>query len=266
MSFHTLEHLETLIVDRQGAVVTLTLNRPEVRNALDGRTLDDLRRAMLAMKHDEGVRAVVLTGAGSKAFAAGADIREIAGLTPDAARDFALRGQHVFDLIEGLGKPVVAAINGYALGGGCELAMACTIRLAADTAVLGQPEIDLGLIPGYGGTQRLPRLIGSGRALELLLTGARVSAAEAHRLGLVNEVVPAADLMSRAAALAATLASKPPLAAKYILDAVHRGMGMPMSEAQRLEAVLFGLVSSSEDMREGTTAFLEKRQPAFKGR
>lgn len=266
MSSHTLEHFETLIVDRQGAVLTLTLNRPEVRNALDARTIDDLRRAMLAAKHDDDVRAIVVTGAGGKAFAAGADIKELAGLTPDLARDFALRGQHVFDLIEGVGKPVIAAINGYALGGGCELAMACTIRIAADTAVMGQPEIDLGLIPGYGGTQRLPRLIGSGRGLELLLTGARVSAAEAHRLGLVNEVVPAADLMSRASSLAATLASKPPLAVKYILDAVHRGTSMPLADALRLEATLFGLASGTEDMREGTRAFLEKRPAAFKGR
>jgi enoyl-CoA hydratase len=266
MSSHILEHLETLIVDRQGAVVTLTLNRPEVRNALDAMMIDDLRRAMLAVRAEADVRAVVLTGAGGKAFAAGADIKELAGLTADAARDFSLRGQHVFDLVEGLGKPVIAAINGHALGGGCELAMACTIRIAADVAVIGQPEIDLGLIPGYGGTQRLPRLIGSGRALELLLTGARVSAAEAHRLGLVNEVVPAADLMARGAALAATLASKPPLAVKYILDAVHRGIGMTASEGQRLEATLFGLVSGTEDMREGTRAFLEKRPAAFKGR
>ncbi len=266
MSSHTLEHLETLIVDRQDAVVTLTLNRPEVRNALDGRIIDDLRRAMLATKHDEGIRAIVLTGAGGKAFAAGADIKALAGLTPDEARDVALRGQHVFDVIEGLGKPVIAAVNGYALGGGCELAMACTIRIAADTAMFGQPEIDLGLIPGYGGTQRLPRLIGTGRALELLLTGARVSAVEAHRLGLVNEVVPAADLMTRAASLAATLASKPPLAVKYILDAVHRGIGMPLADGQRLEATLFGLASGTEDMREGTRAFLEKRPAAFKGR
>jgi enoyl-CoA hydratase len=266
MSSHILEHLETLIVDRQGAVVTLTLNRPEVRNALDAMMIDDLRRAMLAVRAEADVRAVVLTGAGGKAFAAGADIKELAGLTADAARDFSLRGQHVIDLVEGLGKPVIAAINGHALGGGCELAMACTIRIAADVAVIGQPEIDLGLIPGYGGTQRLPRLIGSGRALELLLTGARVSAAEAHRLGLVNEVVPAADLMARAAALAATLASKPPLAVKYILDAVHRGIGMTASEGQRLEATLFGLVSGTEDMREGTRAFLEKRPAAFKGR
>ncbi len=265
MSSHTLEPLETLTVDRQGAIVTLTLNRPEVRNALDARVMDDLRRAVLAMRHDESVRAIVLTGAG-KAFAAGADIRELADLTPDAARDHALRGQHVFDLIEGLGKPVIAAINGYALGGGCELAMACAIRIAADTAVLGQPEVDLGLIPGYGGTQRLPRLIGSGRALELLLTGARISAAEAHRLGLVNEVVPAADLTSRAAALAATLASKPPLAVKCILEAVNRGRDLPLPEAQRLEAALFGLVASTEDMREGTRAFLEKRPAAFRGR
>src|SRR4249919_3582715 len=195
MSPQTRDNLENLIVDRQDAVAIVTINRPRVLNALNSHTLEELERVILGLRHDAAVRVVVLTGAGEKAFAAGADIHELAEQTPAAGRDFALRGQHVFDLVASLGKPVIAAINGYALGGGCELAMACTIRLAAETAKIGQPEINLGLIPGYGGTQRLSRLVGAGRALELLLTGDQISAAEAYRIGLVNRVVPSADLM-----------------------------------------------------------------------
>jgi enoyl-CoA hydratase len=220
---------------------------------------------MVALRQEPGVRAVIVTGAGDKAFVAGADIGELAAQTPAGGRDQARRAQHVLDLIEHLGKPVIAAINGYALGGGCELAMACTIRLAADTATLGQPEVNLGLIPGYGGTQRLPRLVGAGRALELLLTGDRITAAEALRIGLVNRVVPAAALMGEALALAAMLAAKAPIAVRYILDAVGSGVEMPLPAAQAFEATLFGLVSATEDMREGTRAFLEKRPAAFKG-
>jgi enoyl-CoA hydratase len=212
------------------------------------------------------VRAVVLTGAGEKSFVAGADINELATQTPTIGRQHALAGQHVLDLIQNMGKPVIAAINGYALGGGCELAMACTMRIAADTAKLGQPEINLGIIPGYAGTQRLARLVGRGRALELLLTGDQIGAQEAHRLGLVNRVVPAAELMAEAKTLAATLAAKAPIAVRYILDAVHKGLDMPFAEAQTYEATLFGLVASTEDMREGTKAFLEKRKPEFKGK
>ena len=255
-----------LLIERDGAVAVVTINRPKVLNALDTQTLDELRRAVLALKHDDAVRAVIVTGAGEKAFVAGADINELALMTPDGGRDHALRGQHVFDLIEQMGKPVIAAINGFALGGGCELAMACTIRVAAATARLGQPEINLGLIPGYGGTQRLARLIGRGRALEVLLTGDPISADEAHRLGLVNRVVAPADLMTAARALAATLAGKAPIAARYILDAVNKGMEMPLAQAQVFEATLFGLVASTDDMREGTRAFLDKRKAAFKGR
>ncbi|MGH9371182.1 MAG: enoyl-CoA hydratase-related protein, partial [Vicinamibacterales bacterium] len=213
----------------------------------------------------DDVRCVVVTGAGEKSFVAGADITELAVQSPTSGRQHALTGQHVFDLIENLGKPVIAAINGYALGGGCELAMACTLRIAADTAVLGQPEIDLGIMPGYGGTQRLARLVGIGRALELLLTGAQISASEAHRIGLVNRVVPAAELMAEARSLASTLAAKAPVAVRYILDAVNRGAHLPLRDAQVLEATLFGLVASTEDMREGTSAFLQKRKPEFKG-
>jgi enoyl-CoA hydratase len=255
-----------LLVDRDGAVAIVTINRPDKRNALNSETMDELRRAILGLKHDDGVRAVVMTGAGDKAFIAGADINELAGQTPVGGREHAHRGQHVLDLIETLGKPVVAAINGVALGGGCELAMACTIRIAADTARLGQPEINLGLMPGYAGSQRLPRLIGKGRALELLLTGDAITAAEAHRIGLVNRVVPAAELMTEAKNLAATLADRAPIAARYIIDAVNRGLEMPIAEAELYEATLFGLVSTTDDMREGTKAFLEKRKPEFKGK
>jgi enoyl-CoA hydratase len=257
---------ENLLVEREASFAIVTINRPKVLNALNTRTLDELRRAMLELKHDESVRAVVLTGSGEKSFVAGADINELAVQTPAGGREHALAGQHVLDLIEQMGKPVIAAINGYALGGGCELAMACTIRIAADTAKLGQPEINLGIIPGYAGTQRLARIVGKGRALELLLTGDQVSAQEAHRLGLVNRVVPAAELMAEAKQLAAALASKAPLAIRYILEAVHKGVEMPFPQAEVFEATLFGLVASSDDMREGTAAFLEKRKPAFKGR
>jgi enoyl-CoA hydratase len=259
-------NFENLLIDRDQAVATVTINRPKVLNALNTQTLDDLRRAILELKHDEAVRAVVITGAGEKAFVAGADINELAVQTPTGGREHAITGQHVLDLIEHMGKPVIAAINGYALGGGCELAMACTIRIASETAKLGQPEINLGIIPGYAGTQRLARIVGRGRALELLLTGDQITAQEAHRLGLVNRVVPAADLLPQAKALAASLASKAPVAIRYILEAVHKGLEMPFAQAQIFEATLFGLVASTDDMREGTNAFLEKRKAAFKGR
>jgi enoyl-CoA hydratase len=257
---------ENLLIERDGGVALLTVNRPKVLNALNMQTLDELRRAILDLKRDDSIRVVILTGAGEKSFVAGADINELATQTPTSGRDHAMSGQHILDLIEHMGKPVIAAINGFALGGGCELAMACTIRVAADTARLGQPEINLGIIPGYAGTQRLARLVGRGRALEILLTGDMLSAQEAHRLGLVNRVVPAAELMAEAKKLAATLAAKAPIAMRYILDAVHRGLDMPFAEAQTFEATLFGLVASTDDMREGTKAFLEKRKADFKGR
>jgi enoyl-CoA hydratase len=261
-----LDPLENLLIDRDGPVAIVTVNRPKVLNALSTQTIDELRRAMLSLKHDESVRVVILTGAGEKSFVAGADVNELAAQTPVSGRELAMRGQHVFDLIAHLGKPVIAAINGFALGGGCELALACTIRIAVDTARIGQPEINLGIIPGYGGSQRLPRLIGPGPALEMLLTGDQISAAEAYRVGLVNRVVTAANLMGEARKLAHSLASKAPVAIRYILEAVHRGMELPLAEAQAFEATLFGLVAATDDMREGTKAFLEKRKAEFRGK
>jgi enoyl-CoA hydratase len=257
---------ENLLVDRDGAVAILTINRPPVLNALDSPTLDELRRAVLDVKHDAAVRVLIITGAGEKSFVAGADINELATLSPAQGKEHARQGQHVFDLIENLGKPVIAAINGYALGGGCELALACTLRIAASSARLGQPEINLGIIPGYGGSQRLARLVGKGIALDLLLTGRQVEADEALRIGLVNRVVPRESLMTEAKALATELASKAPIALQYIIEAVNRGLEVSLDHAQFVEATLFGIVASTDDMREGTGAFLQKRTPQFKGR
>ncbi|HEY7789264.1 MAG TPA: enoyl-CoA hydratase-related protein, partial [Vicinamibacterales bacterium] len=234
-------------------------------NALNAPTLDELRRMMLELRHDAAVRCVVVTGAGEKAFIAGADINELAVQTPTSGKDHAARGQHVLELIEHLGKPVIAAINGYALGGGCELAMACTLRLAADTAKLGQPEINLGLIPGYAGTQRLARLVGRGRAMDLILTGRQIGAEEAWQIGLVNRVIPAPHLMTETRALATQLAASAPVALRYIIEAVNQGADMPFADACTFEATLFGLVASTDDMREGTKAFLEKRKARFTG-
>jgi enoyl-CoA hydratase len=257
---------ETLLVERDGAVAVVTVNRPKVLNALNRQTIDELSKAMRDLGDDSGVRAIVVTGAGEKSFVAGADINELAVLSPAQGQLHARRGQAVFDEIEQLGKPVVAAINGFALGGGCELAMACTIRIAADTARLGQPEINLGIMPGYAGSQRLTRLVGKGRALEILLSGDMVSAARAYEIGLVNRVVPAADLMTEAKKMAGALAAKAPLAVRYIIEAVNHGCELPLPDAQFLEASLFGLVAASDDMKEGTQAFLEKRAPSWRGR
>jgi|SRR5262245_3111969 len=241
------------------SVATITVNRPTVRNALNVATMEELRAAFDQARKDSAIGAVIVTGAGDKAFAAGADISEIADLTEASGSEFSRRGQSVFDLIEWLGKPVIAAVNGYALGGGCELAMACTVRVASDNAMFGQPEVKLGLIPGYGGTQRLPRLVGRSRALRLMLTGETISAAEALRIGLVDVVVPAAELRSTAENLAKQIVANAPLAVRFCIEAVSGG-GLPQ------EASLFGKLCATDDMKEGTRAFLEKRAPDFKGR
>src|SRR5262245_7519361 len=257
---------DNLLIEPASAVAIVTINRPKVLNALNHSTLDDLRRAVLELKRDDAVRVIVLTGAGDKSFVAGADINEFVTQSASSGRDHALAGQHVFDLIENLGKPVIAAVNGYALGGGCELAMACTLRIAADTAKFGQPEIYLGLLPGYGGTQRLPRLVGKGKAMELILTGSPISAVDAERIGLVNRVVPAAELMTEARKLANMLVAQAPIAAAYIIHAINHGLEMPFAQACAYEATLFGLAFATDDMREGTRAFLEKRKPVFHGK
>ena len=257
---------ENLILERDGAVAIVTLNRPKVLNALNGQTLTELDTVMRELQADAGIRAIVLTGAGEKSFVAGADINELAVQTPVEGKEHARSGQRIFDTIENLGKPVIAAVNGFALGGGCELAMACTLRIASDTARFGQPEVNLGLIPGYAGSQRLPRIVGKGIALEILLTGDMVGAARAYEIGLVNRVVPAADLMAEVKKLAHALAAKAPIAVRYILEAVHQGAEAPFAVAEVLETSLFGTIAASADMREGTTAFLEKRKPEWQGK
>lgn len=241
------------------SIATITVNRPKVRNALSIATIEELGAAFEQVKNDDAIRVVVLTGAGDKAFAAGADISEIAGLSEAEGAEFSRRGQRVFDAIEGLGRPTIAAVNGYALGGGCELAMACSMRVASETAVFGQPEVKLGLIPGYGGTQRLPRLVGKSHALHLLLTGDSVSAAEALRIGLVDRVVPADELVETVAELARKIVANAPLAVRYCIEAVNRG---ELAD----EAMLFGKSCGTADMKEGTRAFLEKRAPRFEGK
>ena len=256
------EHLSLV---REGAIATLTIMRPRVLNALDARTLDALNRVAAELAEDTTVRAVILTGAGERAFAAGADIGELERLTPAEALSHARRGQQTFDRIERMGKPTIAAVNGFALGGGCELALACTFRIASETARFGMPEVDLGLIPGFGGTQRLPRLIGRAHALDLLLTGRQIDADEALRIGLVSRVVAAERLLQTARALADTLAQKAPIAVRFIMQAVQGGVDGPLEQVESIEAGLFGLIATTADMREGTRAFLEKRAPTFKG-
>jgi enoyl-CoA hydratase/carnithine racemase len=258
--------LANVAYEKKDAIAYVTVNRPKVLNALNTPTWVDLRRAFEDARNDDAVRGVILTGAGDKAFIAGADIGELAHATAIDAERSSRFGQGVLDLIESLGKPVIAAINGFALGGGCETAMACTIRIAVDGAKFGQPEVKLGLLPGGGGTQRLPRLVGKGRALQLILSGGMIGAQEAYRIGLVNEVVPAANLIARSEEILKQIASNAPVAVRLSLEAVHRGMDTSQSEGFALEASYFGLCAATEDKKEGTSAFLEKRAAQFHGR
>lgn len=257
--------LANVLYEKRDAIAYVTVNRPKVLNALSASTWKDLRTAFEDAREDAAVRGVILTGAGDKAFVAGADISELAHATAIDAEQSSRFGQATLDLIENLGKPVVAAINGFALGGGCETAMACTIRIAVEHARFGQPEVKLGLLPGGGGTQRLPRLVGKGRALQLILSGEVISAQEAYRIGLVNEIVAAADLIPRAEAILKTIAANAPVAVKLSLDAVNTGLNASQSEGLALEASYFGLCAGTEDKKEGTSAFLEKRAPQFQG-
>jgi enoyl-CoA hydratase len=258
--------MSVVLTEVSERILTVTVNRPDKLNALNAEVLDALHAAFASAKADPEVGAVILTGAGEKAFVAGADIAGFKAFTPAGARDFARKGQATFDLIENLGKPVVAAVNGFALGGGCELAMAATFRYASKNAKLGQPEVNLGLIPGYAGSQRLPRLVGKGRALELLLTGDAIPADEAFRIGLVNKVVEPAELLPACRETLKKILGKAPVAVRCVLDAVNAGLDMPFAAAEDHEATLFGLCASTEDMREGVSAFLEKRPAKFAGR
>ncbi len=257
--------LANVLYEKKDAIAYVTVNRPKVLNALNTPTWKDLRTVFEDARDDAAVRGVILTGTG-KAFIAGADIGELAQLTAFEAEQSSRFGQEVLDLIENLGKPVVAAVNGFALGGGCETAMACTIRIAVESAKFGQPEVRLGLVPGGGGTQRLPRLVGKGRALQLILSGEMISAQEAYRIGLVNEVVAEADLITRAEAILKKIASNAPIAVRFALEAANKGMDTSQGEGLLLEASYFGLCAATEDKKEGTSAFLEKRAPQFYGR
>jgi len=258
--------LANVLYEKKGAIAYVTVNRPKVLNALNTPTWADLRTALEDARNDAALRGVILTGAGDKAFIAGADIGELTHASAIDAERSSRVGQEVLDLVENLGKPVIAAINGFALGGGCETAMACTIRIAVEHAKFGQPEVKLGLLPGCGGTQRLPRLVGKGRALQLILSGGMISAQEAFRIGLVNEVVPAADLIPRAEAILKEIAANAPVAVRCSLEAVNKGMDASQREGFALEASYFGLCAGTEDKKEGTSAFLEKRAPQFHGR
>ena len=258
--------LENVLYEKKDGIAYVTLNRPKVLNALNQRTWQDLRAAFEDARDDATVRGVILTGAGDKAFIAGADISEIAHITAVDAERSSRYGQDVLTLIENLGKPVIAAVNGFALGGGCETAMACTIRVASEHARFGQPEVTLGIIPGGGGTQRLPRLVGKGRALQIILSGAMITAQEAYRIGLVDEVVPATDLIPRAEAILKQIFANAPVAIRFSLEAVNRGLETSQAEGMALEASLFGLCAGTEDKDEGTQAFLQKRAAKFKGR
>src|ERR1700676_4811918 len=257
---------ENLLYEKRDGIAYITFNRPKVLNALNRKTVEELRGALLDARDDSSVRVLILTGSGEKSFVAGADISELAQRTPIDGKEFSLFGQSVFHLLETIGKPSICAINGFALGGGCEMALCCTIRLASKTAKLGQPEVKLGIIPGYGGSQRLARLCGKGVAHELCLAGEMITAEEALRIGLVNHIYEPAELLPAAEALAKKIIANAPLAVKYTMEAIERGVEMPQEEGLFLEATLFGLSCATEDMREGTKAFLEKRKADFKGR
>jgi len=257
---------DTILYQKKDSIGYVTVNRPKVLNALNLATLEELRTVFTAVQNDADVHVVIVTGAGEKAFVAGADIAELQKQDAITGKEYTHKGQAVLDLIENLGKPVIACINGFALGGGCELAMACTLRLAAENAKLGQPEVKLGIVPGFGGTQRLPRLVGKGLALQLLLTGEMISAQEACRIGLVNEVVAQAELLPRAEAIAHKIIANAPLAVRFAMEAVHKGMEMTQAEGLYLEAVLFAVCCSTRDKAEGTSAFLEKRAAQFQGK
>ncbi len=257
---------ENLLYEVKDQIARITVSRPNVLNALNRKTVEELGASLDAARQDDSVRVVILTGAGEKAFVAGADINELAKRTPVDGPDFAHFGQTVLRKLETLGKPSIAAINGFALGGGCELALACTMRIASKNAKLGQPEVKLGILPGYGGTQRLPRLCGKGVAHEMILTGEMITADEALRVGLVNRVVEQAELLSTAEAIAKKIIANAPVAVRYAMEAVERGVEMPQEEGLYLEAALFGLCCATDDMHEGTRAFLEKRPAKFQGR
>jgi enoyl-CoA hydratase/carnithine racemase len=257
---------ENIVFEKKDRIAYVTVNRPKVLNALNMATMEELRTVFTEIKNDGAIRVAILTGSGEKAFVAGADIAELAQHDAVSGKEYTHRGQSVLDLIENLGKPVIACINGFALGGGCEIAMACTVRLASESAKFGQPEVKLGIIPGYGGTQRLPRLVGKGIAMQLVLAGEMITAQEAYRIGLVNEVTAPADLISRAEAIAHKIIANAPLAVQYAMEAVNKGMEMTLAEGLYLEATLFGLCCATKDKKEGTTAFLEKRQAQFKGK
>ena len=257
---------ENLLFEKRDGIAFITFNRPKVLNALNRKTVEELRDALVDARDDASVRVLILTGAGEKSFVAGADIGELAQRTAVDGKDFSLFGQGVFRLLETMGKPSICAINGFALGGGCELALSCSIRIASKTSKLGQPEVKLGIIPGYGGTQRLPRLVGKGIAMQMVLAGEMITAQDAHRIGLVNEVTSAAELIPRAEAIAAKIIANAPLAVQYAMEAVNKGLEMTLSEGLYLEAVLFAVACSTEDKKEGTTAFLEKRPAQFKGK
>jgi len=258
--------LENVLYEKKDDVAYVTLNRPKAMNALSRKTWEELRAAFEDARDDAAVRGIILTGAGDKAFIAGADISELATVSAVRAQESSRYGQDVLNFVENLGKPVIAAINGFALGGGCEAAMACTIRVASETAKFGQPEVKLGLVPGGGGTQRLPRLVGKGRALQIILSGEVISAQEAYRIGLVNEVVPAAEVIAKAESILRQIFANAPLAIKYSLEAVNKGLEITQSEGEALEAAFFGLCAGTEDKTEGTQAFLQKRAARFQGR